>query len=354
MIANTSSSQSTSMSQSTSESKVTSTQIIKAEEYMDQIAAMKEITKENQDVYDECIKQAIRIYRVVTQNRLLSPKVRVDALMSCMKYSKFIGDEAEDIYTRLRDGTKYINNDKELQDHLTLLTDLCKRPLFPAYHSILIASYMFELMYYDVSYEMFEACIYNETCDVDSQKECCKYLYYSEINKYVELALDVLIQIVVSESIDEEYKYNTIVEYIPIAGKNYKGLRTKFRTRPLEVLYDESNIFILQLAFFNNEKHSIRKRILSGQYLLQCEFLKINHNLDWLKVALFLYEVGIDAKQDERTRADALDVVYRCCKGINELSTKAIDAIKDIGMSDVMKNDNAIMRKTMMILQSTS
>jgi hypothetical protein len=157
----------------------------------------------------------------------------------------------------------------------------------------------------------------DETIMLDHRLEVCRYLFVIE---EVELAQTCLLDIIEDVTLDSEYRYRIIAGYLSKTGISTVLNATKFK-----IPYNEEFVYGLQIIFFANKKNDSEDRILSGQFLLQCQLCPPENQGAILDE---LYNLAQTAN-DEKLQADAADVILRL--GSHEWRDKARAVIIALG-----------------------
>lgn len=287
-------------------------------------------TPKSDPKYQENINQAIRLYNQIClspNNSNISNKKRVETLISMLTH---IPVEGLDVLSRWRDMTLFLKN-KAREYHLELLKDVIVNEGISSHERLLTAVTLYNQKMIHICYPSFEKLALDQNMLIGHRIEACRYLFISEDIEYLEVAQEVLLDIIDTIEYPCDYRYKIITSFV---FSQKRGFSTLFNFGRIKIPYNEEFVSGLQMVFFYNTENDIRYRILSGQNLLQMETIDQKEKE---KIANQILLVANDDTLDENTRADAADVVLRLCQG--QLRTRARGIIQSLGRGgDNFKN----------------
>lgn len=186
-----------------------------------------------------------------------------------------------------------------------------------------IASAFFLSGHIEYCYELFETILNCPYTRLDDRAECCKYLYHSDIEKYVPSIEKHLIDIIDSD-MDDDTRYEAIACFVTTTG-----IASKYLTNPLPVGDVNQNLLTRLFLRFIGTRCDLYYVIMACEFLLEQTFMPEAYE----QVGKQLLAIASDKSRDERTRADAADVLVNHAGKLGEISQQAQDIIHEIGES---------------------
>ncbi len=269
--------------------------------------------------------KAAKIYTEMCLNGTIGPDDKIGILES---FLKTVPEDGKEMLVRMRDFLPFCRG-KEQDNLVKLLVLICKNPEIDSHERSIIASTLYNQVFFDVCYECFKAIALDKLIKADYRVDACRYLFGSGEDTNKEISQECLLEILSDLSLSSSYRYKIISSFI-----SRTGFSTFLNTGKIKVRYDESFVCALQTCFFYQESNGIRERILSGQHMLSMECVDEEEKI---KIGNIFIGVGKSADYDENTRADALDVVLRL--GTPSQTEEARKLIIDLGYSALGKGD---------------
>lgn len=286
--------------------------------------------KEKQKEYNNITERAIKSFRELCQNPILSSKNRLSAILSFIKY---IPDEGYDMLSRWRDSICYARG-KEQVKQVDMLCEICKSDIVASHERTMTAVCLYNNLFIDKCYDCFYHIAIDKNVLVNYRVEACRYLFTSGQDKFIQVSQECLLDIIEAITLLSEFRYKIIAGFI-----TKTGLATILNTQKLKVPYNEEFVYALQTAFFYNHHNGVRERILSGQHMLQMDVINEEERRD---IADILLEFARNTNYDNDTRADAADVLLRLgptIKGPNGKESNyaaiAMQIIQELGYSEL-------------------
>jgi len=259
-------------------------------------------------------------------NLCMSPDLSVtDKHKIIIDYYKNLPEEARDMIARQRDLLPFLA-EPSLDQVVKLLTKIARSPEIDAHERVMTTVCLYNHGYIDICYRCFSELASDTSLIITYRIEAARYLFGTQMEEYLEVAQDCLIDIVSSQEYSSEYRYNVIAGYI-----TKTGIATMLNSQKIRVPYNEEFVYGLQSNFFFNTENGIRERILSGQHMLDMSERNVKKE-EKEKIGKMLIEIASDSeKYDERARADAADVMMRM--GSEEQRIIARRIIAELGFS---------------------
>lgn len=272
---------------------------------------------------EEKLFDAIKIYTNKCSSKNSTDKELYESMVSFIEY---IPEEGYDMLIRWRDMIKFLKGD-EKEKKIKLLAHLSKSQILSSYQRILNVVCIYNNLYIEFCYDCFRDLALDPVLLVKYKVEAARYLFGSDIEENREIAQDTLLEIIENIDYDDTFRYKVLAGFI-----TKTGLSTYLNNKVLRIIYDEEFVYGLQKCFFHNENNDIRYRILSGQHMLSMKRVKEKEE-EFREIENVILDVAKDPNNNENTRADAADVIYRC--GFDEESrTKAREIIAMLGFSE--------------------
>lgn len=265
--------------------------------------------------------------------------------VSCLVINSFIKNvlkEGSDMVKRLMDAMNFFDMDTQ-ESIIQMLKSLTRNSNIDGYERINAAVSLYNNNHFNHCNECFSDIACDENCDVKYRVEACKFLFASDIDTFREIAQECLIEIIEDKRIPNKKRYDIICEYA-----SNRGISSVMNSRKLNIPFDETFVFGLQVAFFKDPTNDIRCRLLSGQHLLQMKLtddeMRTSIISEFLAIAdgtTIIYppndnsnesnnsnDFNDDPLYEENTRADAADMVLRLGSPSEvDLARKALDKL---------------------------
>lgn len=203
--------------------------------------------------------KGLKIYNEMT-GRLFPNKIRYEAFVGLYKYAE---DEFTDKITRIRDGLSFLDGEN-LEKEVELLLFIMKDPSINSHQRFFCPLAIFNAGLVLESQDGFSYLAKDKTLNYTQRVESCRYLVFSEEDRYYNTAKKVLADITNTMSISSSKRYEIISSF-----NSKTGLSTIYNSNVLNVEFKEDLIYDLQKSFFNNKENDERDRILSGSVLLE-------------------------------------------------------------------------------------
>lgn len=258
---------------------------------------------EDNDEYISRFNQGLSIYKKMSMNNVFKPEEKLQVLISFIKH---IPEEGNDMLCRFRDMIPFVKGEEQLQ-LVKLLKLICNSSQFNSHERLVTAVTLYNRAFIQECYECFINLVYDPSLLVNYKVDATRYLIASFDDTNRQIAQEALIEIIDSNELISEFRYNVIAGFI-----SKTGISTMLNVTKLPVGYDEDFVYGLQTSFFYNEKNGIRERILSGQHMLQMNLVEQDEKDE---IADMLLAIAENESFEYNARADAADVVYRLCTG---------------------------------------
>ncbi len=267
------------------------------------------------------INSAIKSLKEICLNTNLSVDDRYKALVI---FNKLIPDEGLDMLIRFRDLLNHLQN-QQYTDIVKILVRITRCPDMSSHERLITAVSLYNCFALDVCYGCFADLACDKSLIIKYRVEAIRYLFATEDDEYLELAQEMLTEIINNKAYPDKFRYEVIAGFI-----HKTGINTMLNTDKIRVPYDEEFVYCLQNAFFMNVGNEVRYRILSGQHMLQMKCITIDEKN---VIAEVLLDIARNADYEENVKADAADVVLRL--GSSEFIAKARQIITDMGYAPV-------------------
>lgn len=242
--------------------------------------------------------KGVKIMNSITLNRKIPVYERFKVLK---KYIELDPEYGYDIVARYRDSLVHL---PEASDIIQILVMLIKDTAIDSHERATSAVSLYNNGEIEVCYVCFSTLAYDRSLLVKYRVEACRYLFGSWDDECRQEALDVLLEIIGTSSLQSSFRYRIITGYI-----SNTGIGTLLNNNKIMIGYNEPFVFELQNLFFFDVRNDVRDRILSGQHLLQMDE-SVSEDLR-KSVADHLLQIALDEEQTVRTRADICDVLLR-------------------------------------------
>lgn len=196
-------------------------------------------------------------------------------------------------------GSKYISSDDKLN----------------------IATGFFLSGHLEYCFELFDVILNCKYTRIEDRAECCKYLYHSDMDKFFPSIEKHLIEIIDSD-LDDDTRYDSLACFVTTTG-----IASKYLSNPLPV--GDVNQTLLTRLFLR----FIKTKCDLFYVIMACEFLLEQTCMEevYEQVGHHLLAIAEDKDRDERTRADAADVLVNHTGKLGAISERAQAIIHEIG-----------------------
>lgn len=269
----------------------------------------------------------------VVRSKIVSGEDRAQFLLECIKWEKANPDSdgeyhfwSSKAFAVVAGWIGVSENDKtEIKQIFNMCQSLFVSGLVPTDEKLCLASSFFTSNFIEYYPELFNTILTCPFTRLLDRSECCKYLYHSDIEKYVPSIEKHLTEIIESD-INDDSRYESLACFVTTTG-----VASKYLNSPLPV--GEVNQHLLTRLFKKFVDTSPRTDPLYIIYA--CEFL-LEQKVDeavYPVVANTLLDIasGKGKLTDDRTRADAADVLLNHPTCGEEVTTKAQQIIHEIG-----------------------
>jgi hypothetical protein len=288
-------------------------------------------TQAQKDEYQTRLEKAIKIYKELCLNPVLSAADKIEVLAS---FLKFVPGEGREMLIRWRDTIPFVAG-KELEELIKVLVLVTGHPGVDSHERCITAVTLYNRAFLNVCFRCFEAIAVDKSVLVTYRVDASRYLFGSEMEEYRGLAQECLTDIIEDFTLPSEYRYGIIAGFI-----SKTGLATYLNKNKIKIPYDEDFIYGLQSIFFYSDRNGVRERILSGQHLLQMDCVDSTEKTE---VGEILLGLAAHKDFDENTRADAADVILRLGQGLQV--ERAREIITSLGYSAVGGNSKGVLGK---------
>lgn len=319
--------------------------ISEVNKHYDEAFSLPETNKEESILKSNKMYAVLKEYKSIFWSKMTTSEDKVKVVILLIER---FPDEGLEAFSSLRDGIVFLKNYQDKEKIEQMLVKICENPSVDADTVLRTGSHMYELSRFPVAYELFKLSAEKDDTTADIQAEACKYLYSSDKDNQ-KYSINLLCEIIATPEINENFRFNLVKDFTPSASN--PGLRTKYRTKPLEVHYLPAIIWLFQEAYFYSdfENHYdqfeelrkqvqglpdkivpqelqkyideftqlIRRKILVAQMLLQNSFYKGETREKWDQVITILFkwvQYNFDDLYPDRERritADILDIILR-------------------------------------------
>lgn len=278
--------------------------------------------KENQ----QNVLKGISTLESLSFSNLNSSSGRIRALETLAEFDK---NAANDILSRIRDSIPFILGSKQdPESELEILSHMALSPLFDSHERLLCAVCLYNNDFVIEPLELFLELAGDKDISPPYRVEACMYLIYSEEERFRILTVNILKDFIEDLTLSDATRYDGII----CKFNTNLGLNTILNKEKLNVRQDEPLLLELQSTYFRNKCNDVRRRILSGQHILQLkitpdeikkevgdELLDIAKNyIDETKPIMEIYNIRADAA-DTISRLGALDQIEAAREIIREL-----------------------------------
>jgi hypothetical protein len=286
---------------------------------LDQAVKLTSINSDN-DIEDiDNFKKGITLFEQLCMSNNLTPDDKLDVLVC---YLKACPESAKDMIYKWRDMIPFLEKN-ELNDVIDLLCKITRCSEVDSHERMTTAVTLYNNCFLHVCYNCFIDIACDRSILVTYRIDSCRYLFGTQDPDYKQISQESLLEIIDTTEYPSEFRYKIIAGFI-----SKTGINTYLNYTKLKIPYDEEFVYGLQTNFFYNDKNGVRDRILSGQHLLQMELVESREKEE---VGETLLNFAEDAKNDENTRADAGDVIFRL--GTSDQKKRARTIITDLGFS---------------------
>lgn len=251
-----------------------------------------------------------------------------------ISYMTHAPNDAIDMLYRWRDMLSHLRDDTLINFETTLLR-LTKCSLLSSIHRLNIIVTLHNTARFDISYDAFMEVANDSSFNINHQIEACKYLYSSEIPRYVDFTTDYLIELVNDQAYPSDYRYGVVSAFTKKVKHPFNDdefchfIRFILNARTMYITYQDDFAFSLLYAFFLEDKNNIRDRILSGSAILSCIEGK---NDEKNEITEKLFTIAGDENMNQDTRADALDIIINNANS-DDARKKAREYLAELGFS---------------------
>uniref|UniRef100_A0A6C0JSX0 Uncharacterized protein n=1 Tax=viral metagenome TaxID=1070528 RepID=A0A6C0JSX0_9ZZZZ len=187
-----------------------------------------------------------------------------------------------------------------------------------------IASGFYLSGHLEYCYKLYDVILKCPYTRVDDRTECCKFLYFSGDQEYIP-GIEKHLGDIIESDLDDDTRYQTIANYVTNTGISSRYLSNLLHIEEV----DQVLLARLFLRFINTE---IKGRKTDFYYIVMaCEFL-LEQDADKTAYPIVcekLLQVAKDKLLDDRTRADAADVLLN--HNIEPFCSQAHEIIQEIG-----------------------
>jgi hypothetical protein len=318
--------------------------IAAAETKRDQRRVIQDIERKLKPVQNVSVpptidETTIKRLPAVVRSKVVSGQERARFLLDCIEWEKEHPDSDGELYfwsgKALSDIAAWIGVCENDKTEIKQIFNMCQ-VLFQSRHvtsddKLNLASSFFTsnlIEYYPELFNTILSCPFTRLLD---RSECCKYLYHSDIEKYVPSIEGHLGEIIDSD-IDDDTRYESLACFVTTTG-----VASKYLNNPLPVGEVNQNLLTRLFKRFV----STRSRTDSLYIIYACEFL-LEQNVDtsiYPEISTILLEIASGNylekgnRPDDRTRADAADVLLNHPICGEEITRRAQEIIHQIGES---------------------
>lgn len=243
-----------------------------------------------------------------------------------ISYISNIPEEGIDLLYRIRDGIQFISEESILEMLIQMLKIVCMDSSISDFERIQCALCLYNHKFMGECYPLFESLANDGKLNFDYRAECCRYLYSSRVEEYINKSKSIMLQLL-DEELDSSKKYQMVSGFL-----SKKGVMCIFNSRRIDIAYDEKFVYPLLVKFFFDDKNTRRERCVCATSLLRISFLSEEEKLSIIEK---LFSFGEDEDLDENVRADALDIISK--SGTDEQRILALKKIKSIGKGNNTK-----------------
>ena len=161
----------------------------------------------------------------------------------------------------------------------------------------------------DYAYNLFYKLLTSPLTRIFEKIEACKFLYYSNDEKYIPDIEKYTLELIEDDTIDDRVRYEAIACYI-----SNLGLKSKYLDETLPSTGLDVQLVIDLFKVFINQKVHPDMLILAYTFLLEQEVddsIKPSIEVKLLELANTLEFPGVDKEKAIRIRADAADTLWR-------------------------------------------
>ena len=267
------------------------------------------------------IDEAISSYKKVCMNFDIDPILRLQTLVS---FIQNIPDEGIDMYQRYKDSIKFISP-RQQYDNIFIITKIALMKHVLSFDQIFFTGItLFNLSYFQESFEVFLNFLKNENILLDQKIEVCKYLYTSVDNR--DLVKYYVLSIINNDKIECKKRFGCIMTYA-----SFTGISMLLNKNRIRIEYDENFIIDLLIPFFNNETNDIYYRLLSAKFLLETKNIDTNirENVEIIVEKIASYH------NDIKIRADAIDILLRLSEKRKPVAETLLEEISKLSLNTV-------------------
>lgn len=288
----------------------------------------------NTKIPPEINRETIKKLPAVLRSKTESGKARAEFLLECIQWEKENPEQVEDEKFRddfywsgkaIEDLSCWVGACEKDKTEIKQLFNMCEilfvSNLIQADDKLNITTAFFLSGYNEYCFELFNIILLCPFTRLIDRAECCKYLYHSDNEKYVPSIEKHLCEIIDSD-INDDIRYESLACFVTTTG-----IASKYLSNPLPV--GDVNQALLTRLFlrFIGTKCDLFYIIMACEFLLEQTF----DTTIYQHVADHLLSIAEDKTRDNRTRADAADVLLNHSRKID--SKRAYEIIKDIGES---------------------
>lgn len=227
--------------------------------------------------------------------------IRSKTLFNLYSFDKEIAIE---ILISIRDMIDF-SSGSVLDNHRKVLEKVIIQPIFESEQRYQTCLSFYNSGFIEYCYEYFTELMKDEAVLMEFRVECCKFLFYSQLECHVKSSLYFLKEVIQDVMLSSKFRYETIACFITTTG-----VSTRYNVDNLQIEYDEEYVYPLQSIFFFEKRNNIRERLLSGQHILQMEYPDEKTKKE---VSQIILEVCEDKNEEHDIRADAADILLRLC-----------------------------------------
>lgn len=281
---------------------------------------------QNAKIPSEINSQTIKMLPHIMRSKIESGPNRAQFLLECIAWEKnhpeeenYWSDKAIEVISVW---VGVCENDKvEVKQIYELCKTLFPRKEISSDDKLNIASAFYLSSYLEYCFDLYYTIIICPYSRLETRNECCKFLYYSNDEKYVPAIEKHLTDIIESDA-DDDTRYECLASYVTTTG-----ISSKFLSNILNI--SEVNQPLLTRLFlkFINTKCDLFYIIMSCEFLLEQK----HDTSAYTVVCEKLLSIASDKSRDVRTRADAADVLLN--HNIEPFSSVAQEIIQEIGES---------------------